>query len=545
MRAQVIASIPSFFGPGDPAIYFQMGRAILHHGVPRVDFMHHFLTSPPAVTHIEDYYEPAFGYLLAAVMLVRGQTPAGAAALSWIFGLLGIALVWGFSRRHGSRVAMTAAAIVAFEPWSILYGGLIMKEATVAVIALLFLELLRRSLEMPITQRRLGALLGLATVGAGLFQYELIPILGLTTTIVLARCRRDALGWYLTVSALAVVTLVGVTWATIGVPISAKYAFFLGRAPGDPDPIAIRRFSGALGPALLPFDYLGTAILTRWYPLLLVLAAVGIRRSTIADRAIVLSFTLALVYLHAVAHDLWARDFIPLTCVLSRPAAMALNDPECWWRRPWGPALAVATLFFVIGAPPLLLWLRGLGFVLTGPWPRIGTAAFASLALFGIFWTIGKRWSNAWATLAIPAAMGIGLAWSFWTELPYPRINLNPQFPDYEIERARRERVCDWIAASFSPGPIIARIPAEVSFYSGFPAIVMPESLRAGTLDRLAVRYGVRYLLVEPGSLPESAIAGSSLTPLGDREACRLFAFRPGTGGEGTRSPVNSTRKSR
>ena len=91
------------------------------------------------------------------------------------------------------------------------------------MIALLFLELLRRSLEMPITQRRLGALLGLATVGAGLFQYELIPILGLTTTIVLARCRRDALGWYLTVSALAVVTLVGVTWATIGVPISAKY----------------------------------------------------------------------------------------------------------------------------------------------------------------------------------------------------------------------------------------------------------------------------------------------------------------------------------
>ena len=36
----------------------------------------------------------------------------------------------------------------------------------------------------------------------------------------------------------------------------------------------------------------------------------------------------------------------------------------------------------------------------------------------------------------------------------------------------------------------------------------MPESLRAGTLDRLAARYGVRYLLVEPGSLPESAIAG-------------------------------------
>src|SRR5262249_41043287 len=89
MRAQVIAHIPSFFGPGDPAIYFQMGRAILRHGVPRVDFMHHFLTLPPRIAHIEDYYEPAFGYLVAVAMLLRGQTPAGGAALSWIFGLLG------------------------------------------------------------------------------------------------------------------------------------------------------------------------------------------------------------------------------------------------------------------------------------------------------------------------------------------------------------------------------------------------------------------------------------------------------------------------
>jgi hypothetical protein len=514
--------------------------------------MHHFLTLPPRIEHIEDYYEPGFGYLVAAAMLVRGQTPAGGAALSWVFGLLGIVLAWALTQRHGSRVALTAAAIVALEPWSILYGGLLMKEATVAVLALLFVEFLRRGLEAPAAPRRLGIGLGLATVGVGLIQYELIPILGLTTTIVLARCRRDALVWYLAGSGVAVAVLAGATWAILGVPISAKYAFFLGRAPGDPDPIQTRRLMGTLGPTLLPLDYLATAILTRWYPLLLVLAAVGIGAPSTrpAEKAIFISFTVALLYMHAVAHDLWARDFIPLTCVLALPAAVALNDARRWWLRPWGLALAVAALFFVIGAPLLLGWLGRWGLVLPGSWPLIGAAVATSLALFGILWWIGRRWPNARASRAVPAVLLLGLAWSFWSQLPYPRIDDNPQFPNYEIERARRERVCEWIASSVPPGPLIAPVPAEAAYYSGFPAIVMPESLRAGTLDRLAARYHASYLLVEPGSLPESALAANSLTALGSREGCRLFALRGGlTIGSSPeasgRSLQDSTRKSR
>ena len=58
-RARVVEEIPNLLGPGDPGIYFQMGRGVLHHGVPRVDFIHHFLVPRAAIAHIEDYYEPA------------------------------------------------------------------------------------------------------------------------------------------------------------------------------------------------------------------------------------------------------------------------------------------------------------------------------------------------------------------------------------------------------------------------------------------------------------------------------------------------------
>lgn len=465
LRVQVIRAIPDFFGPGDPAIYFQMARGTLHHGWPRMEFIHHFLARPPGIVHAEDYYEPAFGYLVAPALLVGGEKPAAAAAVSLVFGLLAVFLVSRLARRHGPDVALIAAAIVAFEPWSIYYSGLLMKEATVTVVVLAFLELLRRGAGGSDPPGRAGLVLGAATVAAGLLQYELIPIAGLAGIVVLAVNRRAALPGYLLGAGLCLAALTALTWVLIGVPISAKYAFALGQSLGDPDRLAPVRDFGQSLRALFPFRYIGWAIVSAWYPPLILLAALGAAAASVSrvERTILLAFGAAFLCLHAIPQDLWCRDFIPMTAVLATPAALAFSRAAPWRARTWSAPVA---------------W-----------------------------------------------AMALGLAVNFWLLLPYPAIYLDAPYPNYEIERAHRQRVGDWLRRSVPPGPVLAEVPAEIALYSGFPAVALPTLARQGTLERLAARYRVRYLLVEPGALPDGMLRTLHLRAVGECEGSRLFSF--------------------
>jgi hypothetical protein len=536
LRAHVISSIPHFFGPGDPGIYYQMARGCLHHGVPRVDFLHLFLSLPPAITHLEDFYEPLFGYLLALPMALAGEQPRVAALVPLAFGVLTILLVWLFARRHGAGVAVTAAAIVAFEPWSIYYSGVIMKETAVAVAALLFLEALRRVLAGAGAPARAGARLGLVWMAAGLVQYELLPILGLTALIALAAHRRPAIPAFLATAGTLGLILLGVTWRTLGVPVSAKYLYFLGRDATTPEPAARAVTLAATVRRWLPGTYATWTVLTSWYPLLAVLAGLGLAGARArTERTITAAFTLVFLWLHAVPGDLWNRDYIPLTAVLAVPAARALHAASGWRARPWAPALTGGCLGFLFLAPPLLpLARRGVPALAgAGFWPPVLAGLGVGLAVAGLLW-IARPWLSARRLrFVLPAALAAGLALSYWVQLPYPAIYQNAQFPDYEIVRARRERVCAWMKATVPAAPVMAKEPEEVALYSGFPAVPVPQGTPPGPIVRYAARYGVRYLLIEPGAMADSLVRALPADELGEREGVRLFRFRLPAAGSG------------
>ena len=523
LRESVVRAIPSFFGAGDPAIYYGMGRGVLREGIPRQDFIHHYLSRPRVIAHVEDYYEPLFAYPVALAMALGGGTPSAAARSSVVFGVLGVALVWALARRHGPGVALAAAAIVAFEPWSIYYGGVLMKEALVSVLALGFLWLAQREIAREAPAWRTGLRLALATVAAGLFQYELIPILAATVTVALIVHRRGALLAYAAFVALLAGALLAVTWATMGVPLSAKFLYFLGRLPGDPEPQAVARGMNLSIRSLLPLEYIGRNVLLSWYPLVLFLGLAGLfmRAVTPLERTLMLAFLGSHLYLHAVPVDLWHRDFIVLTFVLARPAALALLGG--WREGRWRAPAAWAALFFLWAAPILVGILAGArGF---GLWPRVAIGlALAMLALaLGI--AVARTRGGAWLARATPALLAVALAAGFWVQLPLPAIWANAQSPGFEIERARRERVSHWMRDTVARAPVLALHPEEVAHYSGFPAVVMPDAFRPGSVARLAARYGVRYLLVEPGAMPDSVVGTLPVRLLGEREGCRLYEF--------------------
>jgi hypothetical protein len=530
LRVQVIGSIPQFFGPGDPAIYFGMARGVLHHGIARVDFIHHYLTRPASISHVEDYYEPVFAYLPALTMCFGGESPAAAAWSSLILGVVAVLLVWWIGRRHGPWVGLLAASIVALEPWCVYYSGVLMKEAAVSVVALLYLWYLRERVVSESDHTKAGIQLGLATIGAGLMQYEMIPILGLTAGVVLALHRPRSLIPYGVACALGLVALASVTWLVSGVLISAKYLYVLGRTPGDPDQLVTGLAAWAKQRTLLPFPYLGQSLLLLWYPPLLLASIVGLLSPQFRgpERTTMLSFLAAYLYLHAIPRDLWARDYIVLTCVLATPAALAMLRPSEWIARPWRSWAAWTLLSFLWLGP----WIARLLPARIAPghpwglWPRLGLGLACALPVgFLAIVACRSRASRVFAWLTSGAFI-LTLVVEFATPLSYSRVYANAQFPRFEIERARRERVSRWMAQQVPKGPVLAQHPEEVEAYSGFPAVVMPEVFRPGAVERVAARYGLRYLLVEPGSMPDSMLRKLPVRAIGEKEGCHLLAFR-------------------
>jgi hypothetical protein len=276
----------------------------------------------------------------------------------------------------------------------------------------------------------------------------------------------------------------------------------------------------------LPLGYVFNAVLGAWYPLLGVLAVIGAARPDVAkpERTTWLAFALAHLWLHGIPKDLWNRDFIPLTAVLATPAALALARRDTWQASRWPLAILGAGLGFVYAAPVLIVriaphapWIRSGGLPV-----RIALGVLIALAMAALLAVLARR---RVAAIVVPWLAALALVWSAWSLLPWTAIHLDPQFPNYEIERARRERVCTWLRATLPPGPVIGREPAEIELYSGMPALATPYPPLSPTLEHIARRWNARWLVVEPGEVPDSALARMPIRYVGEHEGTRVFGF--------------------
>jgi 4-amino-4-deoxy-L-arabinose transferase-like glycosyltransferase len=538
LRILALAALPDFFGPGDPATYWSMAVGVLRAGVPRIDFLWNFAGAPASISHVESYYEPAYAYLLATPLALFGARPVVARAVAAACGVLAIILTYAFARRHGVRVALVAATVVAIEPWSIYYSGVLMKETLVSVVVILALESLRRILAAGRPAVRTGASAAIVVLAAAAFQYELLPIFALATAIAVAALRRDALPAFVVVTAVVSGAAAIAAWTWMGVPLSAKFGFFLGQSLWTPAagsggtelPARLWRF--------LPIGYVLGALILKWYVPVAALAWIGSRTPGLARVEVVLPacFTICFLYFHGVPHDLWERDFIPLLPAVAPLVALATCRHQAWTG-----TLVKGTR--AIGALPRGAVALGL---IAGA--ATGTAFARSCHVAGVFPARWMPWSLIGSTLlfAIPitlllrhlsplaetgrvrrllpaAALGMVLA-AFSQSLPWPAIFRNPQFPRYEEERAAREHACD-LLRTVPGGAVMSGSPAEVQLYSGRPAVLLPNPRHPGAIDEVRRRYGVRYLLAAPGELGPRTVAATEMRSVARRLGYELFEF--------------------
>lgn len=526
LRLAVVAAIPGFFGYGDPALYYAAARGCLAHGVPRIDFIWHFATWPPEIAHVEDYCEPVFAYLLAAPVALLGGGIAAAKALSVACGTMAAWLAYRLARRFGARTAILTAALVAFEPWSIYYGGLIMKEATVSVVALLFFAAARRLLAAPQVAPRQGFGFGLLTVAAGLFQYELLPIAAAASVVALWVHQRRLVWPYVAGTAAATLTLAGVTWGLMGVPISAKLYFFLGRDFWEPTPAAAAPDLVRLASRFLPVKY-AVAGFVGWYPVLLALALLGARDPRVhrSEFTLLAAFGLAYFYFHAVPGDLWPRHLIPATAVFATYAGPGIDAVGGWLKRSWAPAVTAALLAFA-GTAPHAYALAGR----LAPAAPSAPHALAMAVLAGatglpllVLYAARARLPLARLRPTLPALLVVAVALNYHASLPWPAIYRNPQMPGYAEVRAQRERVCRAIAGRLAGAPLMATAPAEVSLYAGAPTVVLPDSPQG--IMAVRDRYRIPYLLVRAGVLRPGVIQQVPVEPVLAIEDYTLYRF--------------------
>lgn len=552
-RVLALAALPGFFGPGDPATYYSMARGVLATGLPRVEFIWNFASLPATIAHVESYYEISFAYLLAAMLAVFGDHVFVARAFSTLCGIAAPVLTLVFALRLGPRIALIAATLVALEPWSIYYSGVLMKEAWISVVVLIALEAMRR-----LAVGRRGAIAtGCATaavaLAAGAAQYELIPILGVTGVIGLLSSRRDALPAYLATFATGLALAVAAMWMALGVPLSGKFAFFTGGAMWTPE-VGVRapRVSST-GPArFLPLGYVLGSMLIRWYPAILVLAWIGSRSRRLAppETAIPLGFTAAFFYFHGVPHDLWSRDFVLLLPVLAPLVAMGACHGRAWnvpigrWLAP-GPAAPG-----IPGGAPGLPWLRrgtvalalfagtfagvnlsyrlhvaGILPVRWMPWSVIVTSAVAT----GVCIIAARPFAFVFATRPFRAALpliALGLVLAAYSQmLPWATIARNPEFPGFERRCAEYRSASELMRHSFPRGPVMTSAPPEVAFYSGFPAVRTPITQNPDAIRQIQQRYEVRYLLARHDELRPEVVARLGLSPLARFQNHVVYAF--------------------
>jgi hypothetical protein len=540
LRILLLAALPRFFIPGDPATYFAMAQGVLRSGVPRVDFVWNYSSLPAAISHVESYYEFAYAYLIAGAMAVFGSKPVVACAVSLVFGILAPISVFLTLRRFGTRVAGVAATLVALEPWSIYYSGVLMKEALVSVIVVVSIEGLRRILLAGRTPWRTGLSAAAIVLAASAFEYDILPIIAVATAIALFAVRRDALVPYLAVTAAVIGVALVASLASLGVPISGKAMIFMGHRLWTTEAHTHSTYASSVGlPRFLPLVYILGSLLNKWYVAIVVLAWIGSRWRELSRADVVLRWAFAACYLyfHGVPHHLWERDFIALLPVLAPLAAIAICRREPWaepltrWSAPFlamprgvlAAALIAGALVGVTGA--YAFHVAGVFPARWMPWTVIGGTVVVAAMFVVLLRPLGFLFQVAAMRWALPVmSLGVVLA-AYSQSLPWPWIYGNPQFPNYELQRAAREHGCELLLGLDARAPVMAGHPSEVQLYSGHPTVLLPVTHDLPTIEALRRRYGVRYLLTTEHELAPPVPEALALRPIARRLGYTLYEF--------------------
>ncbi|MDP6113800.1 MAG: hypothetical protein QGG53_18225 [Planctomycetota bacterium] len=443
LRVFVIYTFPNFYGPGDPAIYFTMGRSILQGNGPEVSFIWHHLTHSDIV-HYEDYYEPLFGLLVAMTLFVTGGSVAGAKCLPLLFGLATIPAAAIITRRRaGFAAGLWAAAIVSFQPYLIYHSGLLMKETMVACLFLILWDICSRRLEdspSPNTGSLIGILIGVY----GLLQYESFPVTSVAIFGYLLLRHRPLLVPAGMGLLLIVVPLLALSWHFMGVPISAKFLFFFGHdlnTPGVADEFQWTKLFKVIPPVgfIVKQLFLGLE-----FPLYVFGAWQTWRWRRSGFGLLLFLLVISRIYFHGVPRELWRRDVMTLVPLLAVPAAAGITSFQCW-------------LAHRMKLPP-------------------------------------------WQVSAVLVAALIG---TFHTYVGYDQIYRNHQFreEDYQAAQLRRYKACTEIREAVEQGvvrkgeAILAdEMVEEIYLFSGHPTVRYPNDIEL--VPGLVERYRLMYLLL-------------------------------------------------
>lgn len=182
--------------PGtDHFIYYEMAHNSLQGKGPILDFVYSYLSIPPQISHMEDYYEPLYGWLCGIFM--TEESYAGSVRLPFLSSmgqLIGIFLLtFALARKSFQQSAQTAAqsallalTLLAVHPLFIQRSASLMKESVMGCVYLGF------ALGVLFLWEHKGSALGLslACFGIGLLQYESLPILFLSVALTLALEKR-------------------------------------------------------------------------------------------------------------------------------------------------------------------------------------------------------------------------------------------------------------------------------------------------------------------------------------------------------------------
>lgn len=113
------ARLATFPGHADPAFYFTVARNLATGRGVEIDYIWHFRTMPPAITHPgNDYWPPLTPLVMSGSMIVLGPSMLAALLPGILTGLALSPVVWLWSKACSSSgaAALGAACLVLLEP---------------------------------------------------------------------------------------------------------------------------------------------------------------------------------------------------------------------------------------------------------------------------------------------------------------------------------------------------------------------------------------------------------------------------------------------
>jgi len=344
----------------DLFIYFDMIQSILEQRGAKIDFIYHFLTPPPQISHLEDYYEPLYAYFASICLWGSKVTYFDSLCLPLLSSLWQVLCIYWLTHRltQSRSAARIAATWVCIHPLLIERSLYLMKESFVGALYLSLILLMSYQQEKPSPRHTLG--LACLSVLIGLVQYESQIVLGLSFCLYfIAKKQFQALGLFLGVFSLGL----GIYWfwfyTQTGLILASKMQFFTGSYTGA-------SFNQAksvdLNTFILKIQRSGLYIVRRSLTFLrisfLILAVFGLKSHwPKAHTFFGLILITVYVAVHGIAVDLLLQDYLVLILLLTPYAAAAIvalyqeqsaGDPHNWnvLRFIWWNTL----LFWVLGA---------------------------------------------------------------------------------------------------------------------------------------------------------------------------------------------------